>query len=115
VVGAGDSLRVECRIPGADANPYLAYAALIAAGLDGIEHARDPGPAFTGDAYAAAELPRVPGSLPEATLLFEASALARRAFGDAVVEHLVHFARTEHREVESRVSDVERARYFERI
>jgi len=115
VVGRGDSLRVECRIPGADANPYLAYAALIAAGLDGIEHAREPGPPFAGDAYAAESLPRVPGSLPEAIGLLEGGEFARRAFGDAVVDHLVHFARTEQREVESRVSDVERARYFERI
>jgi glutamine synthetase len=115
VVGRGDALRVECRIPGADANPYLAYAALLAAGLDGIEAGRDPGPAFVGDVYAAEHLPHVPRSLPEAIVAFERSDLARSAFGDAVVRHLLHFARTEQAEVDARVSDVERARYFERI
>ncbi len=115
VVGRGDSLRVECRIPGADANPYLAYAALIAAGLAGIERNSDPGPAFQGDVYAAEGLPHVPRSLPEALSELEASGFAREAFGDEVVEHLLHFARTEQSQVETRVTDVERARYFERI
>ncbi len=115
VVGRGDSLRVECRIPGADANPYLAYAALIAAGLAGIERKSDPGPAFQGDVYAAEDLPHVPRSLPEALSELEASGFAREAFGDEVVEHLLHFARTEQSQVETRVTDVERARYFERI
>jgi glutamine synthetase len=115
VVGDGPSLRVECRIPGADANPYLVYAALLAAGLDGLENAIEPGPAFAGDAYASADLPQVPTSLSEAARAFEESPFVRRAFGDAVTEHLLHFARTEQRQVESRVSDVERARYFERI
>ncbi len=115
LVGHGPSLRVECRIPGGDANPYLAYAALLAAGLDGIERELDPGPAFEGDVYAAEGLPQVPGSLPEALGAFESSALAREAFGAPVVEHLLHVARTEQREIDDRVSDVERARYFERI
>jgi glutamine synthetase len=115
VVGEGESLRVECRIPGADANPYLVYAALLAAGLDGIENQIEPGPAFAGDAYAAGDLPQVPTSLAEAAAAFEQSAFAKRAFGDAVTAHLLHFTRTEQRQVEARVSDVERARYFERI
>ncbi len=115
VVGAGPSLRVECRIPGADANPYLAYAALIAAGLDGLERELDPGPAFVGDVYDAAELPQVPGTLGEAIDAFEASPLPRRAFGDDVVEHLLHFARSEQAGFQSQVTDVERVRYFERI
>jgi glutamine synthetase len=115
VVGDGPSLRVECRIPGADANPYLVYAALLAAGLDGIENALEPGPAFRGDAYASLELPQVPTTLPEAARAFEESAFAQRAFGDAVTAHLLHFARTEQRQVDTRVSDVERARYFERV
>ena len=115
VVGEGPSLRVECRIPGADANPYLVYAALLAAGLEGIERGLDPGAAFEGDLYAAEGLPQVPGSLPEAAARFEASELARRAFGEEVVAHLLHFARSEQRQVDDRVSDVERARYFERI
>ena len=114
-VGSGDSLRVECRIPGADANPYLVYAALLAAGLDGLENQIEPGPAFAGDAYASPDLPQVPGSLPEAARAFEESPFVRRAFGDAVTDHLLHFARTEQRQLDARVSDVERARYFERI
>ncbi len=115
VVGRGPSLRVECRVPGADANPYLVYAALLAAALDGVERGLDPGPAFSGDAYQARDLPRVPPSLEAALGEFEKSELVRRAFGDAVVEHLLHFARSEQRALESVVSDVERTRYFERI
>jgi len=115
IVGSGDSLRIECRIPGADANPYLAYAALLAAALDGIERRLDPGPAFRGDVYAAEGLPQVPRSLPDAIAELERGDFARKAFGDAVVEHLLHHARCERRYVEGRVSDVERARYFERI
>jgi glutamine synthetase len=115
VVGRGKSLRVECRIPGADANPYLAYAALIAAGLDGIERRIEPGPAFQGDVYRAAELPRIPRTLPEAIGEFERSRFVRDAFGDAVVDHLLHFARTEQAAFEQVVTDFERRRYFERI
>jgi glutamine synthetase len=115
VVGKGPSLRVECRIPGADANPYLAYAALIAAGLDGIERRIEPGPAFRGDVYRAAEIPRIPRTLPDAIAAFEASRFARHAFGDEVVDHLLHFARTEQASFEQVVTDFERRRYFERI
>jgi glutamine synthetase len=115
VVGRGPSLRVECRIPGADANPYLAYAALLAAGLDGIERRTEPGPAFVGDAYQANELPSVPTSLPEAIAELERSTFAREAFGAPVVEHLLHFARTELAAYETAVTDFERIRYFERI
>jgi glutamine synthetase len=115
VVGHGPSLRVECRIPGADANPYLAYAALLAAGLDGVERGLDPGPGFSGDAYASKDLPQVPHSLAEAAALLEQSAFASKALGADVVEHVLHFARTEERAIATRVSDVERARYFERI
>ena len=115
VVGHAASLRVECRIPGGDANPYLVYAGLIASALDGIEARTDPGPLFTGNAYQADELPRVPATLPEAIALFEGSQFARRAFGDEVAEHLLHFARAELRAAERAVTDVERARYFERI
>lgn len=115
VVGSGPSLRVECRIPGADANPYLAYAALLAASLDGIARRLDPGPAFQGDVYAAEGLPQVPHALPEAIAELEQSAFARRAFGDEVIDHLLHFARTEQACFEGAVTDFERARYFERI
>jgi glutamine synthetase len=115
IVGRGGGLRVECRIPGADANPYLVYAALIAAGLDGIERGLDPGPAFQGDAYAAEGLPQVPRNLQEALAELEGSDFARQAFGPEVVDHLLHFGRTELAELDTRVSDVERARYYERI
>ena len=115
VVGRGPSLRIECRIPGADANPYLAFAALLAAGLDGIERRLDPGPAFRGDVYAAEGLPQVPGSLAEAIAALEQSAFAREALGDAVVDHYLHFARSELAACEAQVSDVERQRYFERV
>jgi len=115
VVGSGPSLRVECRIPGADANPYLVYAALLAAGLDGIERKLDPGPVFEGDLYKAEELPRVPHSLPEAIAELERSEFARRSFGDEVIDHLLHFARSEQACFESVVTDFERERYFERV
>jgi len=115
LVGRGASLRVECRIPGADANPYLAYAALIAAGLDGLDRELDPGPAFEGDVYKAEDLPKVPHTLHEAIEELEASAFARQSFGDDVVDHLLHFARTEQTCFERAVTDWERRRYFERI
>lgn len=115
IVGKGPGLRVECRVPGADANPYLAFAATLAAGLDGIENRIEPPAAFQGDVYSAADLPRVPGSLPEAIREFEASTLFRQAFGDDVVEHLLHFARTEQRKFDEVVTGWERRRYFERV
>ena len=114
VVGHGDSLRVECRIPGGDGNPYLVYAGMIAAALDGIEKGLDPGPAFEGDAYTATDLPRVPKTLPAAIAAFEDSEFNHKVFGDAVVEHLAHFARAEQTAFESSVTDFERERYFER-
>jgi glutamine synthetase len=115
VVGHGPGLRVECRIPGGDANPYLVYAGLIAAALDGIEAGSDPGPLFEGDGYEAHDLPRVPHSLDEAIEVFEASEFARRAFGDAVVAHLLHFARAELAAHRVAVTDFERARYLEQV
>lgn len=115
VVGRGPSLRVECRIPGADCNPYLALAALLAAGLDGIADRTEPAPCFEGDVYAASDLPHVPRSLAEATDLFAASSFAKAAFGEQVVEHYTHFFRTEWEAYSRAVSDWERRRYFERI
>ena len=115
VVGQGASLRVECRIPGADANPYLTYAALVAAGLDGIEREVDPGPAFQGDVYQAEGLPHVPHTLGDAIAALDASALARTTFGDDVIDHVLHFARTERGQFDTAVTDWERRRYFERV
>jgi glutamine synthetase len=115
VVGSGDALRIECRIPGADANPYLAFAASLAAGLDGIENRVEPPPVFAGDVYAAKALPRVPSTLREAIANLEGSTFARAAFGDAVVDHYLHYLRTEQRKFDEVVTSWERARFFERI
>jgi glutamine synthetase len=114
VVGQGDSLRIECRIPGADANPYLAYAAALAAGLDGISRRIDPPPVFAGDAYAAASLPRVPSTLRDATDRLASSGFARETFGGEFVDHYVHFLHTEQRKFDEAVTDWEKARFFER-
>jgi glutamine synthetase len=115
VVGQGDSLRIECRIPGADCNPYLAYAAVLASGLDGIVKKIEPPPPFQGDAYAARQVPQVPRTLNEAIDLFERSDFARQALGDEVLEHYLHFYRTEQAAYDRAVTDWERQRYFERI
>jgi glutamine synthetase len=115
VVGRGDSVRVECRLPGADCNPYLALAGLAAAGLDGIVNRIEPPERFVGDVYAASELERVPGTLRDATDAFAASAFAKDAFGPEVVEHYTHFFRTEQAAFDAAVTDWERRRYFERI
>jgi glutamine synthetase len=114
IVGHGGSLRVENRIPGADANPYLAYAATLASGLDGIERKLELGEAFEGDAYGTNGGSRVPMSLDKAIEVFEASEFARKAFGDEVVEHYLHAARTEVRKFHEAVTCWERNRHFER-
>ena len=115
VVGRGESLRIECRVPGADCNPYLAYAAALASGLDGIANQIEPPPIFEGDIYAARHLPRVPYTLEQAVDNFEASDFARTTFGADVVEHYSHFFRTEIESFRAAVTDWERKRYFERI
>jgi glutamine synthetase len=114
VVGKGNALRIESRLPGADANPYLAFAATLAAGLDGLRRGIEPPPVFTGDVYAAEDLPGVPGNLREATDEMEGSDMLREAFGGDVMDHYVHFFRTEQRKYEEAVTSWERARYFER-
>ena len=115
VVGHGPSLRIECRIPGADCNPYLAFAASLASGLAGIRDRVEPPALFEGDIYTARSLPRVPYTLAEAADRFEASGFARAAFGDEVVEHYLHHFRTEQNAYDFAVTDWERKRYFERI
>jgi glutamine synthetase len=115
VVGSGPSLRIECRIPGADCNPYLVFAASLASGLDGIRRHIEPPECFTGDVYAARDLPRVPYALRDATDAFAASEFAKRAFGADVVEHYTHFFRSEEASYRVAVTDWERRRYFERI
>jgi glutamine synthetase len=118
VIGDHGSLRVENRVPGADANPYLAFAATIAAGIAGIERRLELPEMFTGDAYAAdAHRPvaRVPGALYEAISHLERSALAREAFGERVVGHYLNAARHEQEAFDRAVTDWELDRYFERI
>jgi glutamine synthetase len=114
IVGHGPSLRIECRAPGADGNPYLAFSATLAAGLDGIKNKIEPPAMYSGDAYKAAELPRVPKTLNEAVSIMEASKWARQVFGDGVIEHYIHFFRTEQSKFDDVVTDWERKRYFER-
>jgi glutamine synthetase len=114
VVGSGQSRRVECRIPGADANPYLAIAALLAAGLDGIENKTDPGPELKGNAYEAGEAEAFPSSLREAVALWEKSAFARKAFGDKVHAHYLNYGQLEQGLFDKVVTDYERRRMFER-
>ena len=115
VVGQEQSLRIECRFPGADCNPYLAFAAALASGLDGIRNRTEPPDCFVGDVYAARHLPGLPTSLQEANERFRNSAFARSAFTDEVVEHYAHFFETEFAAYSRTVTDWERRRYFERI
>ncbi len=113
IVGHGPSLRIECRAPGADANVYLAFAATLAAGLDGIEKKIEPPEIFEGDVYAARGLKRMPHSLNESIGALEESKWAREVFGDDVIDHYLHFFRTEQRKFDAVVTDWERRRYFE--
>jgi glutamine synthetase len=115
VVGSGASLRIECRIPGADCNPYLAFAASLASGLQGISEKIEPPECFEGDIYAAKDLPRVPYTLHEAVETFENSTFNKKVFGKKVVEHYAHFFKTEIEAFNQSVTDWERKRYFERI
>jgi len=115
IVGAGAGLRIENRIPGADVNPYLAYAAAIASGLDGIRNRIEPPDEFRGDVYAADDVATVPTTLHEARDRFVASADARRLLGDDVVEHYGHHLAQEIAAADAAVTDWEMRRYFERI
>jgi glutamine synthetase len=114
VVGHGHSRRVENRLPGADVNPYLAIAAMIAAGLHGIDSGLELEPAFEGNAYES-DKPRVPSSMYEARDLLAGSRLAREAFGEDVVDHYLNRARIELEAFESAVTDWELFRGFERL
>ncbi len=115
VVGKGSSLRIECRIPGADVNPYLAFAASLASGLEGVRLGLEPPPIFVGNIYEARQLPEVPKTLHQAVDLFERSEFAKRAFGEDVVQHYTNFYRKEQAAYDKSVTDWERIRYFERI
>jgi glutamine synthetase len=114
VVGHGEGLRVENRVPGADVNPYLALAATIAAGLDGIDRGLELGPPTTGNAYEA-DVRQVPKTLHAARELFLASPLAAEAFGEDVVAHYANMAQVELDAFGAAVTDWERYRGFERL
>lgn len=115
IVGHGHSFRVESRIPGADANPYLAFAATIAAGLHGIENRIEPPPAYEANAYEAEDVARVPWNIVEAIDELQESEVAKKAFGDEVHHHLVNTAKQEWARFNQTVTDWELRRNFERI
>jgi len=113
VVGRGPARRVETRIPGGDVNPYLAFAALIASGLHGIEKELVAPPPVEGNAYES-DAERFPSTIREAIAALEEGSVARAAFGDQVVDHYLTYARTEEALFDRFVTDWERTRYFER-
>jgi glutamine synthetase len=113
IVGHGAGLRAETRIPGGDANPYLAFAALLAAGLNGVEQGLELPPPLEGNAYES-DAQRFPHSLREAIAALEGGTMARAAFGDDVVDHYLNYARTEQRLFDETVTCYERERMFER-
>ncbi|HSZ36178.1 MAG TPA: glutamine synthetase family protein [Acidimicrobiales bacterium] len=115
VVGSGAGRRVESRVPGADVNPYLALAAAVAAGLYGIDHELELGPAFPRNAYEAPDVPRIPSTLVEAVDELRGSKVAVEAFGADVHHHLLNTAVQEWEASNRHVSDWELARYFERL
>lgn len=109
------SVRVECRVGGGDLNPYLAFAAQLAAGIKGIEEKLELGPEFIGDAYAErSDVQEIPSTLREATIMLDNSEMLRTAMGDDVIDHYVHAARFEQSEYDRRVTDWEVNRGFER-
>ena len=108
------AIRIECRVGGADLNPYLAFAALLAAGLAGVEQKLALEPAYVGDAYQDKALREVPKTLREATELMKSSGMLRQAFGDGVIDHYVHTAEWEQFEYDRRITDWELKRGFER-
>jgi glutamine synthetase len=108
------ALRIECRVGGSDLNPYLAMAAMLAAGIDGIENKRELPAPFVGDAYGDAEVEEIPATLRDAASALDGSSMLRGAFGDDVVDHYVHAARWEQTEYDRRITDWEVARGFER-
>jgi glutamine synthetase len=113
VVGHGEARRVETRIPGGDVNPYLAFAAMIASGLHGIEQQLEAPPPLAGNAYES-DAERFPSTMREAIAALEDGTMARPTLGDQVVDHYLNYARTEQGLFDRFVTDWERKRYFER-
>ena len=118
VCGVGEAspsaMRIECRLGGADLNPYLAFAALIAAGLAGIDQELEPPPACEGNAYENKSLPETARVMRDAVEALNGSEMLRKAFGEKVVEHYVHSGRWELSEFDKRVTDWELERGFDR-
>jgi len=114
-VGHGKGTRVECRIPGSDANSYFAFAGTLAGGLYGIRHELPLGEPFHGNGYEAPEIDRIPWNLPDAIALWENSSIARECFGDDVHHHILTMAKAEWQAFNQTVTDWELRRYWERI
>src|ERR671919_1845458 len=113
IVGHGSSVRAETRIPGGDVNPYLSFAALLAAGIHGIQNELELPPPLEGNAYES-DAERFPHSLREGIAALEEGRMARQALGDDVVDHYLNYARTEQRLFDQVVTGYERERMFER-
>ena len=107
-------IRIECRVGGSDLNPYLAMAALIAAGIAGIEQKLELEAPFEGDAYGGKDIREIPKTLRDAAAALKDSDMLREAFGDSVVDHYVRAAEWEQEEYDRRITDWEVARGFER-
>jgi glutamine synthetase len=114
IVGTGSALRIENRLPGADSNPYLAFAAVLGAGLTGIERRIEPPAEFTGNGYMATDAPKIPSALYKAIDAWECSNLAPEIFGKRVHAHYLNLARVEQETYDRIVTDWERVRYLER-
>lgn len=114
IVGHGNALRIENRLPGADSNPYLAFAAVLGAGITGIERNIEPPTEYVGNGYQATDAPRIPNTLYKAIDTWEKSDLARDVFGETVHQHYLTMARVEQDTYDSVVTDWERERYLER-
>lgn len=115
IVGSGESLRIECRIPGADCHPYLALAAAIASGISGIEQKIMPPPILSGNAYDSQQSQELPKTLESATNNLRNSSWAKTVLGADVIDHYCHFYQTEVNQYQQAVTDWERKRYYERI
>jgi glutamine synthetase len=114
IVGHGHGMRMECRAPGGDVNQYLAVSALIAGGLYGIENELELPEALTGNAYTSGA-EHLPTTLAEAADLLDKSEIARKQFGDEVIDHYLNYAKVELKAFNSAVTDWERVRGFERL
>jgi glutamine synthetase len=115
ITGGATATRIEHRVPGADVNAYLGFAACLAGGLSGIERKLTPPPAQQGNIYETSGLPPLPRTLEQAIDLFDASAIARDFFGDAFVDHYVAMRRWEVEKHRRAVTAWERRRYFEQV